>query len=376
MTVPSSIGSESWTMIVRVKGVKKVRSKGHTYYYHRATNTRISAPHDSAEFVAEIARLDKLASEKPNYPADKKLAGTLGWLIAKYKDPSNAKWQQLEERTKTDYQKVFDYLQPLDAMPLAQLTGTVVKGIHEKTYEKHKRRFANYVLQVLRLLCNWAIPDHLTINPAMGIEIIARPKSLPKANRAWTDAECDIVLGEAEGGLKVAIALGMFACLRIDMVHRIAWTAYDGTSIVWQQKTDQENWLPAAVKLRSILDATPQVAITIVTSEQGRPYRKGGIAKAFRTLILRLEAEGKIAPGLTFHGLRHTAGKRLADLGADPRTIAAMLGHKSLKMAIHYSEEADRRRRASAAVAALEQDRNINVENHGPDFGKPHETGT
>jgi integrase len=69
--------------------------------------------------------------------------------------------------------------------------------------------------------------------------------------------------------------------------------------------------------------------------------------------VSKLEAEGKVRPGLTFHGLRHTAGRLLADRGADPRTIAALLGHKTLQMAAHYSEEADRKKRAVAAVAKL-----------------------
>jgi integrase len=60
---------------------------------------------------------------------------------------------------------------------------------------------------------------------------------------------------------------------------------------------------------------------------------------------------------VTFHGLRHTDGARLGDLGVDPRTIAAMLGDKTLAMAIHYSEGTDRRLRASAAVASLEEAR-------------------
>jgi integrase len=68
-------------------------------------------------------------------------------------------------------------------------------------------------------------------------------------------------------------------------------------------------------------------------------------------LVRKLEAEGKVRPNLTFHGLRHRAGKLLADRGADPRTIAALLGHKTLQMAAHYSEEADRKRRAVACCS-------------------------
>jgi hypothetical protein len=40
------------------------------------------------------------------------------------------------------------------------------------------------------------------------------------------------------------------------------------------------------------------------------------------------------------------------------RSIAAMLGHKSLRMAQFYSDEVDRRKRAAHAVATLEQQRN------------------
>jgi integrase len=62
-----------------------------------------------------------------------------------------------------------------------------------------------------------------------------------------------------------------------------------------------------------------------------------------------------VGPGLTFHGLRHTAGKVLDELGCDTRTIAAVLGQRSEAMARHYSEEGDRRRRAVVAIKKLEQ---------------------
>jgi hypothetical protein len=47
----------------------------------------------------------------------------------------------------------------------------------------------------------------------------------------------------------------------------------------------------------------------------------------------------------------------------DKRTIAALVGDKSLAMATLYSEGADRRRGAAAAVAVLEQARNESMEN-------------
>jgi integrase len=148
----------------------------------------------------------------------------------------------------------------------------------------------------------------------------------------------------------------MFAGTRGGDAVRVGWSAYDGQTIEWRQgKTGDVVWLPAHRELRAILDHTPRTATTIVAGGSGRPWAEATLRKEFRTLILRLERAGQVGSGLTFHGLRSTARKMLADLGADVRAIQALLGHRSATMALHYSNEADRRRAAAAAVLVLER---------------------
>jgi integrase len=53
-----------------------------------------------------------------------------------------------------------------------------------------------------------------------------------------------------------------------------------------------------------------------------------------------LEKDGRIGPGLTFHGLRHSVATELAELGYDDRTIADMLAQESEEMPAHYSRRA------------------------------------
>jgi integrase len=65
---------------------------------------------------------------------------------------------------------------------------------------------------------------------------------------------------------------------------------------------------------------------------------------------MKLEAEGKVQPGLTLKGLRHTVATILAEMGYDERTIADMLGQKTTQMARHYARRADRTRKLSAVV--------------------------
>src|SRR5579862_7392799 len=93
--------------------------------------------------------------------------------------------------------------------------------------------------------------------------------------------------------------------------------------------------------------------MTLVIGERGQPYTENGFRAMFFRLVRELEKDGKVRPGLTFHGLTHTPGRTLAPHGAEPRMIAALLGHKTLAMAAHYSDEANRRKLAKGAVAKL-----------------------
>jgi integrase len=338
--------------MVPVRGVNKVRAKGRIYYYHRASGVRLRSEFGTPAFFLELDRLNAA----PPAPNAQNKPGTWGALVAAYR--CSPEFARLADRTRSDYQKVLDYLAPIDAMPLPQLDGPAVIAIRDRAFRQKKWRFANYVLQVLCTLLNWGRPRRLApaVNPAAGIDKIPRPRDKPRANRPWTASECAAVIGTASGGLRLAIALGMYAAMRIGDATRVTWSIYDGAALEWRQgKTGDEVWVPAHRDLRILLDQAPRPATTIVTGARGRPLTEAGLAKSFRTLILGLERQGKIGDDLTFHGLRHTAGKTLADLGADPRMIQALLGHRSMAASLHYSDAADRRRAATAAIHVLER---------------------
>jgi integrase len=139
-------------------------------------------------------------------------------------------------------------------------------------------------------------------------------------------------------------------------VARVTWNKYDGTAFeTRQQKTGNPVWIRAHYRLREILDRAPRVSPNIVVGARGKPYTPKGLKTAFFDLIRRLVAKGKVEPGLSFHGLRHTLGTLLAEAGCDPPTIAAVLGQESTKMAEHYSRTANRKRLADDAIGRIEE---------------------
>lgn len=346
---------------MRLRNVNKVHAKGRIYFYHRKTGVRLTGEPGSPEFLRQWeAQEGMAASAEP-------LAGSLGALIAAYR--ASPEFREKAERTRSDYQRVFDYLKPLDAMPLEQVDQPFVIGVRDEAFEKRKRRFANYVLQVLSLLFVWGKPrGFIASNPAQDAPKIKRPRGMAKANRAWSDEERKIVLAAAPASLRAGIALGMFVGLREGDACRWPRSAYDGATIRGvAAKNGGPITLPAHPELRAILDealkVAPKVAkigpagdeTPIMLGERSKAgYTVSGFRARFFKLIRELTAAGKVRPGLTFHGLRHTLGKLLGDAGCDTRDIAAVFSITEA-MAEHYSREASRERRAKGALLKLER---------------------
>lgn len=107
--------------------------------------------------------------------------------------------------------------------------------------------------------------------------------------------------------------------------------------------------------LADAIAARPKTnALQIAVNSHGEPWTETGFNASFRTFKKNLEEKALIAPGLTPHGLRHTLGTRLREVGADDRTIADILGQKSTSMARHYSENAALPEQAKSLMASLD----------------------
>lgn len=69
----------------------------------------------------------------------------------------------------------------------------------------------------------------------------------------------------------------------------------------------------------------------------------------------RLERDGKVDDGLTIHGLRHTCGTLMRELGFDKDTIADMLGQEDAGMAEWYARDADLERKLVQVVKRIDR---------------------
>jgi len=326
------------------------------------SGTRIADPRTGIPFgpgtIEFLLRVRELDIGAPAAPRE----GTLGALIA-----SSPEFTELAPRTRADYERVLGWIvdSPLAELVLEELNAPRTVKLRDKAFRAHGRRFANYVLQLVSRLCNWGKPrGWITVNPVYdgdGIEKIRRPHGMPRANRKWRDHEFEAVFSAAPISIQLALAHGRFGGMREADAIALPWSAYDGATIIWhQQKTGAEVFVPVIGRYKRVVDAAAKAKKSpiMVTGARGNPFQgTDGFRSVLFKLIKNLEAANKVAPGLTFHGLRHIRTTEPADAGGDRRGIAAALGHETEAMSAHYTAGADKRQAARATVLKLERGR-------------------
>lgn len=337
--------------VVRLKGLKRFRDRhGKLRCYHRKTGTPITSEIGSPEFFAELARLDAKAGR-----ASLSKPGTLGDLIGQYR--ASARFQELQPRTRADYEAVFEFLRPLSSTTLHRWDGAAVVRVRDKADAARGKRFANYVKAVLSLVFNWGRErGFVSSNPTDGIKNLRRPKTAPDANRPWTDCERHAVLDAAPIHLRPALALMMFTGLGPKDALRLPRTHIrDGEIATRRSKTGQPVFWPIPRFLSEILAEMPaHPAMTLCANSNGRPWTPSGFRASWRKLRIDLERRGQIGPNLTLYGLRHTVAVILREAGFDERTIADALGQKTIEMARHYATGADLRSKMRGVAEAFD----------------------
>ena len=124
-----------------------------------------------------------------------------------------------------------------------------------------------------------------------------------------------------------------------------------GLLYVREQKTGAEVHIPVLPPLRAAVDALPDNNLTFLVTSDGKAYTAAGFGNWFRECC----KEAGLPKGLSAHGLRKATCRRLAEAGRSANEIAAITGHRTLRMVTRYTEAADRKRMASAAMVGMFQ---------------------
>lgn len=311
--------------------------KGVLYFQRRGwPTTRMQAAAGTPEFALEYAALLNGARVAPEPTRQ-----TFDGLVKDYL--RSARYRKLAPRTARDYEKVLAWVtDKLGQMPVAGIQRKDI--IRARDANAETVRFANYIVQVLRILLEHSIDlGWRTDNPARGISLL---KSDGPTRQPWPTDMIAAYRAAATGRALLIFEMCLGTGQRIGDVLKMRWSDIDGDGIrVRQGKTGSDLWIPFTPRLRSILSETPRTGLTIIAhGPAGKALTYFPAAKAVRSVREQIGAEE-----YDIHGLRYAAAADLAAAGCSDEQIAAITGHKTSAMIARYAGPVRQRARAEEA---------------------------
>lgn len=315
--------------------------QGKYIYFERKGQkpVRIHAEAGTPEFAATYARL--LSGPPP--VSDKR---TFAALVKSYH--ASKRYRDLAPRTARDYDKVTQWV--VDTLgPLSVEKMQRKDVIRARDANADSLRFANYIVQVLRILMEHAIDigwRQAGTNPAKGVLLL---KSDRPAREAWPADLVEAYRAKATGRALLIFEMCVGTGQRIGDVLKARWSDIEGDGInVRQGKTGARLWIPFTPRLRSILDATPRIGMTICAwGKTGKPTSYRGAADLVMAVRKEIGAEA-----YDLHSLRYTTAAELAAAGCSDDLIRAVTGHATAAMVAKYAGPARQKARAKLAQEA------------------------
>jgi integrase len=316
---------------VTLKGVKKKKAKGRTYYYAWLNGPRLVGEPGSPEFFQSYNEAhEKLRN--PQLAMDEKRFST--W-VARYK--ASDAFQNNAEVTKQAWlpfiDKISDHFGALSVKQFDRAEFRVdIRKWLDKTW-KGKDRTRDYAKQVLSALLTFIVSEgKLTLNICHEIPNVY---SNDRSDKVWEEHHWQMLMQCPHVSDEIKWAARFF--------RRTGYRLSDGITAAWahvepyaiEKKTSKSSGkkakktktatAPMTAALRELLKEIPKRSTLILTSSKGRPWTADGFGSSWWTAMERsgLHAEGI---DLHLHDLRGTFATDLYRAEFSIREIAETLG--------------------------------------------------
>jgi integrase len=268
------------------------------------------------------------------------LAGSVGAALAAYYASND--WNALSDGTRAAHRPLLEkFRERYGGWPLRQITENFIDAYTGALQPHAARKTFKALRRFLR---------HAKHDVTRGI---TPPKAKSNKHASWpTEVMAQYEAHHPIGSkARLAFALARYTgaarseIARLGPQHIVA-----GEFTIARKKTGVPSTITLHPELRAILEATPLTGLaTFLVNTIGNAYAPNDLSIQFRKWC----DEAGLPPQYTLHGLRHSMGDALAQLGANPNEIASVLGHADVRTALHYTQGADRKRMGRKAIARL-----------------------
>jgi len=331
---------------------RQLTRHGKTVWYVRigkGPRIRIRAEFGTSEFDAEYQRA---LSGNPRSSKLGAAAGTLGWLIERYRETSA--WTDLSLATRRNRENHFKHvIKSAGHQQLRSITQDVIIAGRDRRAATPAQ--ARNFLDAMRGVFRWAkSAKHVVVDPTEGIKSPKRKKG--PGFPVWTEADAEAYEKRWPIGTKERVWLDVLfytGLRRGDAVRLGRQHVRDGKATLRTEKSQGQITvtLPILPVLQRTLDAGPIGELAFICGKNGKPLTKESFGNAFKEAC---QAAGLV--NRSAHGCRKIAATRAAENGATVAQLNAIFGWSGTAMASLYTQAADRKRLAQEAMNMLAND--------------------
>jgi integrase len=335
------------------------------FYFRRPGFKHVALPGLpwSPEFMAaHEAAMRGATAPAVEIAARRTIPGTLNALLIAFY--ASAKFTGLEPITRSTYRGILEAWRAKDGdKRIAALQRHHIEArMASKADTPAAQR--NY-LRMVRMVLAFAIEQKMRAdNPALAIKM---PSVKSEGYHTWTEEEIATFEERHPVGTKarLAMAIMLYTSGRRGDAVALGPQHIKADVLTYTQHKNRNSKpvrlsLPVHPELRRVIDATPSAHLTFLVTEYGQPFTDKGFGGWFRK---RCDEAG--LPQCSAHGLRKACCRRLAEAGCSENVIAAITGHRDMRMVAHYTRAANQAQMARTAISTL-----IATETR-TDIGKP-----
>lgn len=331
--------------------IKRIARNGDvTWYYWKRPDRqiRIRGEYGSDEFMAAYnaaaagrIEIEKKIKERPE---------TLAWLIARYRETTE--WDELKPATKRQRENIFKrMIAATGDMPYALIDRALI--VSTRDGKRSTPAAANNFMKTIRGLFRWALDAALVENdPTAGVKGVKLPSK--GGFHEWSEEELDQFEARWPVGTRERLAMSIFlytGLRRGDAAMLGKQHIKNGVITLRTEKTDTPIIMPVLAVLQEIIDASPTGDLALIAKADGSPMVKESLGNWFREACKAADVPGSA------HGLRKLGATRCAYAGATIHELNAIFGWSGTKMAMHYTQNAERKRLAEQAANKLEKNK-------------------
>lgn len=328
--------------VVLPKGVHKVTSRGHEYYYFQAgrgttaPGPRIPIAYDpqTPEFWAALME----AQGKSKLPK----VNTVSLAIDQYLAVAS---KTISAITLYHYRRSLDIAKRAwGDLPVEGIRPAHVKELMEGMADKPAK--ANHFLSTMKSLSGWARVKDLT---AQSMTEGVKAYKATGGHKPWTEAQIAAAKAHLTGDIRKGFLLYLYTGQRGQDVVRLGPTHIDdGGFNLGQKKTGVEVWCPIVSELATEMATWERRPGPFLRQPNGEVYQRKSFWRHFDEAIENIPE----LAGVTLHGLRCTAVIRLRREGLSTGQIGDIVG-MSMGTIERYCRFADRKIQGKAALIQI-----------------------